>query len=55
MSLNDPHLEAQMELENRHRNSVAPAPESFANRLALVVGVLVGLAGLAWLVAVLLH
>jgi hypothetical protein len=52
MSLNDPHLEAQMELENRYPHRAEPAPQRFNRRVALAIGLSVALLALVWLAIV---
>jgi hypothetical protein len=50
VSINDPHLEAQMELESRRPLAQEPAPASFANKQAWVLAGVVVAFLLGWVV-----
>ena len=52
MSYNDPHLEAQMELESRHPLNQEQAPASFARKQAWVLVGVVAAIFVGWLVYV---
>ncbi len=55
MSCNDPHLEAQMELDARHPRVHDVPPVGFARRQAWVLLGVVIVAATAWLVHVLIR
>lgn len=55
MSINDPHLEAQMRLEESHPDARPPEPDRFTRQIAWVIVGVGAVAILAWLVTVLQH
>ncbi len=55
MGYNDPHLEAEMELESRRPINTNTPPPWFRRRQAWLLAILVGAAILGWLVYVALR
>ena len=49
MSLNDPHLEAQMELESRYPTPKEDVPPTFRRNVLLAFGCVVALVAVVWI------
>lgn len=55
VSINDPHLEAMMEMEERDPSGVERAPEEFVAKQAWVLGAALGVAALGFVVYLVVH
>ena len=55
VSINDPHLETMMEMDERYPTDMERAPEGFAAKQAWVLGAVVGAAVLGFVIYLVVH